>query len=46
VFVNSYELRLFVSATSPALSSRPGFPVTLHQTDPRVRLSVKKGACT
>jgi hypothetical protein len=28
------------------LSSRPGFPVTQHRTRQRVRLSVRKGACS
>jgi hypothetical protein len=33
--------------TSPSpLSSRPGFPVTQHRTRQRVRLSVRKGACS
>jgi hypothetical protein len=30
----------------PLLSSRPGFPVTQHRTRQRVRLSVRKGACS
>ena len=35
-----------MEASPYPLSSRPGFPVTQHRTRQRVRLSVRKGACS
>jgi len=35
-----------MEASPSPLSSRPGFPVTQHQTRQRERLSVRKGACS
>jgi len=37
---------LSMEASPSPLSSRPGFPVTQHRTRQRVRLSVRKGACS
>jgi hypothetical protein len=42
----SVQQPLSMEAPPSPLSSRPGFPVTQHRTRQRVRLSVRKGACS